>query len=175
MSKYFGDSDTNGTEHYKSDRTKIKQFPSPLTHSAFLTLEAHSIPPRSTPSVIKFYYSFLSLYPFLFRFFKLHSSKANIFPASPGTSPLLRYFFFIKKIISMLACRVVCRSHQSDCRIGYVSRTNQTAALRCVFRTNHITAFRYHAPITVFEYCFLVNDVMESWGCAQRMTLTRNF
>ena len=74
----------------------------------------------------------------------------------------------------MLVCRVVCRSHQSDRRIGYVSRTNQTAALRCVFRTNHITAFRYHAPITVFEYCFLVNDVMESWGCAQRMTLTQS-
>ena len=93
VSKYFGDPDANGTEHYKSDRTKIKQFPSPLTHSTFLTIEAHSIPPRSTPSVIKFYYSFLSLYPFLFRFFKLHSSKTYIFPASPGTSPLLRYLF----------------------------------------------------------------------------------
>ena len=56
----------------------------------------------------------------------------------------------------------------------YVVRTNQIAALGYVSRTNHITAFGYHAPITAFGYCFLVNDVMETEGCAQRMALTRN-
>ena len=50
------------------------------------------------------------------------------------------------------------------------SRINQIAALGYVSRTNHIIAFEYLAPITVFGYYFLV-----SWGCAQRMTLTRNF
>ena len=49
--------------------------------------------------------------------------------------------------------------------------TKQIAALGYVSRTNHITAFGYHAPITAFGYCFLVNDVMETEGCAQRMAL----
>ena len=31
------------------------------------------------------------------------------------------------------------------------------------------------APITVFGYSFLANDVMESGSCAKRMALTRNF
>ena len=31
-------------------------------------------------------------------------------------------------------------------------------------------AFGYLAPITAFGYCFLANDVMESEGCAQRLT-----
>ena len=47
--------------------------------SEYKNLEAHSIPPRSTPSVCKFSYSFLSLFPFLFQFFKLYSSKAYVF------------------------------------------------------------------------------------------------
>ena len=41
------------------------------------------------------------------------------------------------------------------------SRINQIAALGYVSRTNHIIAFEYLAPITVFGYCFLVNDVMD--------------
>ena len=62
----------------------------------------------------------------------------------------------------MLACRVVCCLHQSDCciKVGFESGTS------------HITAFGYHAPITEFGYWFLLNDVMESEGCA--MTLTKN-
>ena len=59
--------------------------------------------------------------------------------------------------------------------LGYVSCTNQIATLGYISCTNHITAFGYHAPITAFGYCFLVNDAMESGGCAQKMTLTRNF
>ena len=35
--------------------------------------------------------------------------------------------------------------------------------------------FGYLAPITVFKYRFLANDVMESGSCAKRMALTRNF
>ena len=78
----------------------------------------------------------------------------------------------------MLACRVVCCSHQSDRRI-WVSRTNQIATLGYITRTNRITAFGYLAPITAFGYlapitafgnCFLPTDIMELGGCAQRMT-----
>ena len=54
--------------------------------------------------------------------------------------------------------------------LGYVSYTNQISALGYVSYTNHVTAFGYYAPITAFTYCFLVNDVMESRSCAQRMT-----
>ena len=35
--------------------------------------------------------------------------------------------------------------------------------------------FGYLAPITVFGYSFLTNDVMESGSCAKIMALTRNF
>ena len=59
--------------------------------------------------------------------------------------------------------------------LGYVSCTNQIATLGYISCTNHIAAFGYRAPITVFGYCFLVNDAMESGGWAQKMTLTRNF
>ena len=55
-----------------------------------------------------------------------------------------------------------------------VSRTTQIAALGYVSHTNHIIAFGYLAPITQ-GYFFFAHDVMESGGCAQRMTLTRNF
>ena len=41
------------------------------------------------------------------------------------------------------------------------SRINQIAALGYVSRTDHIIAFEYLAPITVFGYYFLVNDVMD--------------
>ena len=57
----------------------------------------------------------------------------------------------------------------------YVCHTNQIAALEYVSRTNHIKAFGYVASITAFGYCFLVNDVTESGGRAQKMTLRRNF
>ena len=86
------------------------------------------------------------------------------------------FFFFTKKNKSMLACRVVgyvSRNNQIAA-LGYVTRTNHIAALGYVTRTSNITAFGYHAPITPFGYCFFVNDVMESEGCSQRMTLTGN-
>lgn len=41
----------------------------------------------------------------------------------------------------------------------YVARTNQIATLGYVSRTSYVIAFGY---LTVFHYCFLVNDVMES-------------
>ena len=41
------------------------------------------------------------------------------------------------------------------------SRTNQIATQGYVSRTNHIIAFEYLAPITVFGYYFLINDVMD--------------
>ena len=67
------------------------------------------------------------------------------------------FFFFFFHLKKMLACRVVCCLHQSDCciKVGFESGTS------------HITAFRYRAPITAFGYWFLLNDVMESEGCAQ--------
>ena len=147
-------------------RRSLIQLFSPWKHIQFLLAR-----PQALLSFI--IHSCLYILSF-FGFLNFTLPKHTFFTLRPEPRHFWDIFFY-KKIISMLACRVVCRSHQSDRRIGYVSRTNQTAALRCVFRTNHITAFRYHAPITVFEYCFLVNDVMESWGCAQRMTLTRNF
>ena len=87
----------------------------------------------------------------------------------------------------MLACRVVCYPHQShhcirlyilhgsNCYIGVCILYQSDCQLGYISCTNHITAFGYHAPITAFGYCFLVNDAMESGGCAQKMTLTRNF
>ena len=54
--------------------------------------------------------------------------------------------------------------------LGYVSHTNRIAALGNVSGTNHITVFGYLSPITVFGYCFLGNDVIESGGCAQRIS-----
>ena len=75
----------------------------------------------------------------------------------------------------MLACGVVCCSHQSDRRIrlcvshhkivalGYVFRTNQIAALEYESRTNHIIAF------------FLLRISWNQGVGAQRMALTRNF
>ena len=59
--------------------------------------------------------------------------------------------------------------------LGYISLTDQISSFGYVSCTNHITAFGYRAPITVLGYCFLVNDVMESGGCAQRVALTTNF
>ena len=73
--------------------------------------------------------------------------------------------------------------HQSQ-RLGYVSWTNHITAFgylapitafKVLSRTSHITAFGYFVLIAAFDYCFHVNDVMESGGCAQRVALTINF
>ena len=73
--------------------------------------------------------------------------------------------------------------HQSQ-RLGYVSWTSHITAFgylapitafKVLSRTSHITAFGYFALIAAFDYCFHVNDVMESGSCAQRVTLTINF
>ena len=61
-------------------------------------------------------------------------------------------------------------AHQTAA-LGYVYRTNQTADLRYHIISYHITAFRYLTPTTASGYYFLANDVMESGGCAQRLTL----
>ena len=78
---------------------------------------------------------------------------------------ILKHFlviFFVKRDNFMLAYRVVCFLHQSDRRIRVLSRTNQIIALGYASSTNHtIVNFEYLAPITVFGYCFLVNDVMD--------------
>ena len=63
-------------------------------------------------------------------------------------------FFFIKKKIYVSVQRVVCCSHQSD-RLGYVSRTNQIAALMYVSRTNQSVVF-----VLWFERCSNFNEVM---------------
>ena len=57
----------------------------------------------------------------------------------------------------------------------YVSHTNQIPALGYVSRTNYIIAFGYIAPITAFEYCFLVNNVMESGGPCKRNETIQKF
>ena len=105
------------------------------------------------------------IYSSVFRLSRQHISLLSCF-----------VFFFYKKNKSMLACRVVgyVSSNNQIVALGYVSRTNHIAALGYVTRTSNITAFGYHAPITPFGYFFFVNDVMESEGCSQRMTLTGN-
>ena len=100
--------------------------------------------------------------------------------------------WYVARTDQIAAFRYVSRTNQIS-ELGYVSHTDQIAALGYVSRTqhldilhqsqrlgyvswtNHITAFGYLAPITAFDYCFHVNDVMESGGCAQRVTLTINF
>ena len=76
-------------------------------------------------------------------------------------------YLFYKKNNSRLAYRVVCCLHQSDRRIRYVFRTNQIATFGYVSRTNHIRVFEYHAQITAFGYCFLVNDVIDTGLCTK--------
>ena len=89
----------------------------------------------------------------------------------------MRQFFLTKKKNSMLACRVVCCSHQSDRRNRVCISHQSVCRIRvcishksyhCIWIscTNHFGAFGYY---------ILINDVMESGGCAQRMTLTGNF
>ena len=41
--------------------------------------------------------------------------------------------------------------------------------------TNDTITFRYLETIIAFRYCFLLSDVLESRGRAQRITFTRNF
>ena len=57
---------------------------------------------------------------------------------------------------------MVCCSHQSD-RLGYVSRTNQIAALGSVSCTNQSVVF-----VLRFERCSNFNEVMEDSGRAVR-------
>ena len=87
----------------------------------------------------------------------------------------------------MLVCGVVCCSRQLDRRIrlcvlhhksvalGYVSRTNQIAALECESRTNHTTAFGYLAPITALGCCFLVKNFMELRGWCTKNGVNQKF
>ena len=65
-------------------------------------------------------------------------------------------FAFIKKKnnIYVSVKKVVCCSHQSD-RLGYVSRTNQIAALGHVSRTAQSIVF-----VLWFERCSNFNEVM---------------
>ena len=63
----------------------------------------------------------------------------------------------------------VCRSPIRPPRQGMY-----TAPIRLLTQgiiSYHITAFRYLTPTTASGYYFLANDVMESGGCAQRLTL----
>ena len=57
----------------------------------------------------------------------------------------------------------------------YVSHTNQIPASGYVSRTNYIIAFGYIAPITTFEYCFFVNNVMELGGPCKRNETNHTF
>ena len=68
---------------------------------------------------------------------------------------IIELFFLIKKNnVYVSVQRVVCCSHQSD-RLGYVSRTNQIAAVGYVFRTNQRVVF-----VLWFERCSNFNEVM---------------
>ena len=89
---------------------------------------------------------------------------------------LFCYFFYQKKLfVSVCYFIKVCYSHQSDRRIGVCISHQSDFRIRVLSRTNHNTVFGYLAPITAFGCYFLVNDVMELGGRAQRMTLTINF
>ena len=100
----------------------------------------------------------------------------NLIFASYADYNFLSHLFLIKKKNSLIVCRVVCCNQIATlgfgshthliAALGYISHTNQIGALQYVSGTNHIIAF---------GYCFLANDVMKLGGCAQRMTLTRNF
>ena len=59
-------------------------------------------------------------------------------------------------------------AHQTAA-LGYVYRTNQTADLRYHIISYHSISISY--TTTASGYYFLANDVMESGGCAQRLTL----
>ena len=73
----------------------------------------------------------------------------------------------------MLACKVVCCSHQSDHRSRVcISHQSDFRIKLCISHQSYITVFGYLVPIIVFGYCFLANNVTESGGRAQRMTLT---
>ena len=68
---------------------------------------------------------------------------------------IIELFFFIKKNnVYVSVQRVVCCSHRSD-RLGYVSRTNQIAAVGYVFRTYQSVVF-----VLWFERCSNFNEVM---------------
>lgn len=100
----------------------------------------------------------------------------NLIFASYADNNFLSHLFLIEKKNSLIVCRVVCCNQIATlgfgshthliAALGYISHTNQIGALQYVSGTNHIIAF---------GYCFLANDVMKLGGCAQRMTLTRNF
>ena len=93
----------------------------------------------------------------------------------------------LRKKNNCLLTRRVCCFYQSNycirvlshtnqiAALGYISLTDQISSFGYVSCTNHITAFGYRAPITVLGYCFLVNDVMESGGCAQRVANDHKF
>ena len=66
---------------------------------------------------------------------------------------IYNYSFVIARRIKKVK-KVVCCSHQSD-RLGYVSRTNQIAALRHVSRTAQSVVF-----VLWFERCSNFNEVM---------------
>ena len=100
----------------------------------------------------------------------------NLIFASYADNNFLSHLCLIGKKNSLIVCRVVCCNQIATlgfgshthliAALGYISHTNQIGALQYVSGTNHIIAF---------GYCFLANDVMKLGGCAQRMTLTRNF
>ena len=75
---------------------------------------------------------------------------------SPDDNLFESSFFFIKKNnnIYVNVQKEVCCSHQSD-RLGYVSRTNQIAALEYVSRTNQSVVF-----VLWFERCSNFIEVM---------------
>ena len=76
----------------------------------------------------------------------------------------------------MLTSRVVCCLHQSDRRIRLcISHRSDRHIRLCISHQSDCRIRVCLAPITAFGYCFLINDVMESGGRAQRMKLNRTF
>lgn len=94
----------------------------------------------------------------------------NLIFASYADNNFLSHLFLIGKKKSLIVCRVVCCNQVAT--LGFGSHTHLIAALEYISHTNQMAHYRmYLAP----GYCFLANDVMKLGGCAQRMTLTRNF
>ena len=78
-----------------------------------------------------------------------------------------------KSSIYMLACRVVCCSHQSDRRIRVCMLHLSDCRIRvCISHQSHHSIWISCTNHNVWVL-FLVNDVMESGGCVQRITSTK--
>ena len=104
----------------------------------------------------------------------------SLFALFSFISPSFWFYFFYLKNNSMLACRVVCCSFQSDRRIWVCISHRSDCRLKVRISDHWIISQhldmlhqseRDRVCISHQSYhSFLTNDVMEQGGCAQRMT-----